>query len=429
MFVKVKKSKLNGTIRVPASKSHTIRAILLGTMAEGKSVIDNPLDSLDCLSAVDIARKFGASVDLKDEKWVVEGLSGKLKVPEGVLYTNNSGTTTYFAMGMAALSDGIITITGDEQICRRPVLELAEKLRELGAKVEFNKKGSTTPPISIEGPIHGGELTFSGFSSQFISAILLVAPLMEGDTIIKVEDPLEKPYLQMTIDWIKRYGIDVVMKDDFHYFEVKGSSAYRAINSVVPADWSGAAFPLIGAAITDSRLKLEGLDVDDCQGDKEVLYHLKDMGVDLQIDKEGMSVTVLGASALKAKEEIDLSDTPDALPALALCACFAKGDTKFTGLAHVRVKETDRVSVMHELLTKCGANIEIGPDYMIVHGGNILKSGKVDSHGDHRIAMAMTICGLASEGEMIVQNAECASVSFPGYYEKMKDVGARIVDC
>ena len=129
---------------------------------------------------------------------------------------------------------------------------------------------------------------------------------------------------------------------------------------------------------------------------------------------------------MKAKPVIDLSDIPDSLPALAVCACFAEGETHFTGLAHVRVKETDRVAVMHELLTKCGGDITIGPDTMTVRGGVGLHGQEVDSHGDHRIAMAMTVCGLAAAGKMTVKNAECASVSFPGFYELMNKIGADI---
>ena len=282
------------------------------------------------------------------------------------------------------------------------------------------------PPVIIKGPMQSGVVHMSGFSSQFTSAILLAAAMAEGKIEILIENPLEKPYLQMTVDWVRKFGGEITMSSDYKHFIVQGRKEYKSCPAIVPADWSGAAFPLIAAVITDSTVVIEGVDVDDCQGDKEVLQILLEMGADIEVDKDNMQITVRGGKPLKAKEVIDLSDIPDTLPALSVCACFAQGDTHFTGLAHVRVKETDRVAVMHELLTKCGADIEIGADDMIVHGGKPLTGCEVDSYDDHRIAMAMTVCGLAANGTMKVKHAECASVSFPEFYDKMNKMGAGI---
>ena len=426
MFAEITKHDLNGSILVPGSKSHTIRAVLLAALAEGTTVIENPLPSLDCLSAAEVARALGAKVRIEQGRWIVEGTAGKPQVPDDVVNTNNSGTATYFAMGLVSLLDGITVITGDEQIRTRPVIELVQGLRELGARAELTKADKAAPPVIIKGPIHGGKVHMSGFSSQFSSAILLAAGLVDGQIEILIENPLEKPYLQMTIDWIRRFGGELEVSTDYKHFLVKGPRSYRACQAVVPADWSGAAFPMTAAVITGSTVVMPAVDVDDCQGDKEVLQILRQMGADIEVDKENMTLTVRGGKPLKAKPVIDLSDIPDSLPALAVCACFAEGETHFTGLAHVRVKETDRVAVMHELLTKCGADITIGPDTMTVRGGVGLHGQEVDSHGDHRIAMAMTVCGLAAAGKMTVKNAECASVSFPGFYELMNKIGAGI---
>lgn len=426
MFVEVTKKDLNGSILVPGSKSHTIRAVLLSALADGVTEVENPLPSLDCLSAAEVAKALGAEVEIKENKWRIKGTAGKPKVPENVVDTGNSGTATYFAMGITGLLDGITVITGDEQIRRRPVAELLHGLGELGVRAETTTADRKAPPVIIKGPMRAGTVHMSGFSSQFTSAILLAASLVDGKIEIVIENPLEKPYLQMTVDWIRKFGGQITMSPDYKRFTVEGRREYKSCPAIVPADWSGAAFPLVAAVITNSTVVVEGVDVEDCQGDKEVLKILMEMGADIEINKENMQITVRGGKPLKAKETIDLSDIPDSLPALSVCACFAEGKTHFTGLAHVRVKETDRVAVMYELLSKCGAEIEIGPDDMTIHGGKPLTGTEVDSYDDHRIAMAMTVCGLASKGTMKVINAECASVSFPEFYEKMNRLGAEI---
>ena len=426
MFVEVSKKSLHGSVLVPGSKSHTIRAVLLSALADGTTEIMNPLPSFDCLSAAEVAKALGAEVEIKEDRWIVKGTAGNPKVPENVVDTGNSGTATYFAMGIAGAMDGITVITGDEQIRRRPVAELVNGLRELGVRAEMTTSERKAPPVIIKGPMQSGVVHMSGFSSQFTSAILLAAAMAEGKIEILIENPLEKPYLQMTVDWVRKFGGEITMSSDYKHFIVQGRKEYKSCPAIVPADWSGAAFPLIAAVITDSTVVIEGVDVDDCQGDKEVLQILLEMGADIEVDKDNMQITVRGGKPLKAKEVIDLSDIPDTLPALSVCACFAQGDTHFTGLAHVRVKETDRVAVMHELLTKCGADIEIGADDMIVHGGKPLTGCEVDSYDDHRIAMAMTVCGLAANGTMKVKHAECASVSFPEFYDKMNKMGAGI---
>ncbi len=426
MFAEIMKKNLNGRILVPGSKSHTIRAVLLAALAEGTTIIENPLPSLDCLSAAEAAKALGAKVDIEENRWIVEGTGGKPQLPENVIDTGNSGTATYFIMGIVSLLDGITVITGDAQIRSRPVLELVKGLRALGARAELTSEDRVAPPVIIKGPIHGGTVHMSGFSSQFTSAILLAAGLVDGEIEILIEKPLEKPYLQMTVDWVRKFGGELEAKEDYKHFIVRGPQKYRACKAVVPADWSGAAFPLVAAVITDSTVVMPAIDVEDCQGDKEVLKILLEMGADITVDKENMTITVRGGRPLKAKPVIDLSDIPDSLPALSVCACFAEGETRFTGLAHVRVKETDRVAVMHEMLKKCGADVEITADTMTIRGGRLLCGNEIDSRHDHRIAMAMMVCGLASSGRMLVKNAECASVSFPKFFELMNQMGAEI---
>lgn len=427
MFAISRKSQLQGEITIPGSKSHTIRAILLATIAEGKSIIHNPLTSNDCLSALKAVRDFGVEVVEKPGMWIVEGKGNNLLVPENYIDTGNSGTTTYFIASIAALCEGYTFITGDSQIRRRPIQPLVQALNELGAEAYITRPGAVAPPIVVKGKIRGGKVNFSGFNSQYISSLLLVSPLLESKTEITVDNPLEKPYLQMTIDWMSRYGVELSQTDgEYKYFAVDGGQKYIGTETTVPSDWSSAAFPLVAAVVTNSNVVINGVDFEDSQGDKEVVNILVSMGADIEKDPQNCRMIIKGGKHLKSGLTINLNDIPDSLPILSVAACYADGDTKFVDLAHVRVKETDRVAVMEEELRKLGADIETGPDYMIVHGGKGLTGTDVDSHDDHRVAMALTIAGLFSKDEMKVKDVECVSVSFPRFFEMMNSIGGNI---
>jgi 3-phosphoshikimate 1-carboxyvinyltransferase len=394
-------------------------------MAGGTSVIRNPLESGDCLCALKAAGAFGAEITRGPGVWTVRGTDGGLKLPEDVLDCGNSGTTTNFVMSMAALCGGCTVITGDSQIRRRPVIELVRALNCLGAEAFPTRPGSDAPPVVIRGVMKGGEARVSGFNSQVISSLLLSAPLAAGDTVILAADPLEKPYLQMTLDWLHNYGVTLKSyAGDFTRFEVKGGQGYRARESTVSADWSAAAFPLVAAVCAPSEVVLSGLDFGDSQCDKAVVDILIAMGADIQKDESGGRLLVRGGKPLRGGSVISLKDIPDSLPALAVAACRAQGDTTFTGLAHVRVKETDRVAVMEGELRNIGAEVRTTAETMTVTGGAPLRGGSVESHGDHRIAMALTAAGLCAEGPVRVHNPECASVSFPGFFERMNSLGA-----
>jgi len=425
LIATVVKSTLKGSIIVPGSKSHTIRGVLLSTMAKGTSIMHNPLASDDCLSSVEAARAFGAQVQMDTTKWIITGVDGNLSVPPNYIDTKNSGTTTSLIMGMASLIDGLTIITGDEQIRRRPLADLAEGLRQLGARIEFTQRGKTSPPVIVEGPVTGGLTRLSGFNSQFVSSILLSSPLAKEDTLILVDDPLEKPYLQMSLSWIKRYGGIVQHTPDLKRFEIKGNQHYTAVESTIPSDWSGVAFPLVAAVTTPSDVTITGLDFDDPQGDKVVLDLLIQMGASITVDKKRGSIHVIGGTKLKGGSLIDLQDIPDSFPSLAIAASYADGPTTFVGIGPVKVKETNRIAVMKTLLEKVGCSVDETEDSITIHGGAPLVGCSVDSYGDHRIAMAMTVCGLFCEGKMEIAHAECASVSFPGFYQLMEKLGAQ----
>ena len=423
----VKKSRLHGTAIVPGSKSHTIRAVLLATMSKGISYIHNPLPSLDCKSAMHVAACFGARTEMQPGLWTVEGVGRDLKTPDNYVDCGNSGSTAYFFASMAALTDGYTFLTGDEQIRRRPIEPVLDAINQLGGSAVCSRPGVNACPAIIKGRMKGGTVRFHRSLSQFVSSIMMAAPLLEEDTLILNEDPLEKPYLQISIDWMKRYGVELAENSgDYSRFRIAGGQSYKPTESTVPSDWSGVAFPLVAALVTDSQIEIVGVDFQDSQGDKAVVDHLIAMGADITKDTEGGRLLVKGGKPLYGGRTIDLSDIPDSLPAMCVAAAYAEGDTRFTGLGHVRLKETDRVAVMESELKKLGSCVETGEDYMIVHGGRRLTGAAVESYDDHRVAMAMTVCGLFTEGELTVHNSQCAAVSFPTFFEVMEKLGADI---
>jgi len=420
MVVTSQKSCLEGTVDIPASKSHTIRAVILGSLAEGVSVIDAPLDSFDTRSAVDAVRAFGARVEKKQDYWSVTGVAGRPRVPDDVINVENSGTTLYMVMGTASLVDGWTALTGDEQIRRRTAKPLIEALHCLGVKV-FSTRGNGMAPFVVKGPMKGGRTSVRGISSQYVSSLLMACPLAENDTEINVIELNERPYVHMTLNWLNYLGISTDINDDLSFIGIQGRQKYRAFKRRTPGDFSSATFPLCAGALAGGTVTLRGLKMDDPQGDKAVIDILGNMGANIEITEDAV---VVAGGRLKGTE-VDMNAIPDALPMLAVCACFADGTTVLDNVAQARMKETDRIAVMAAELTKLGADVKELPDGLVINGTG-LKGGKVHGHGDHRVVMAMTIAGCAADGPVSVDTAEAAGVTFPGFWDIMRSLNARI---
>jgi 3-phosphoshikimate 1-carboxyvinyltransferase len=240
-----------------------------------------------------------------------------------------------------------------------------------------------------------------------------------------VRKALENPYVRMTLEWRRRFGVLVENPHDCEHFVIEGGQTYRSPGiCTVPADWSAVAFPLVAASITNSCLTLHGLDFADSQGDKRVVEILKEMGAHISTDEKAGTLVIEGGTPLKGGLVIDLGDIPDSLPALAVAATQAEGVTTFTNLGHVRIKETDRVQEMYEKLTMLGCDMRIDGDSLTVRGPSQIQGGEVSSSHDHRIAMALVCAGLAAQEEVVITSAECAAVSFPQFFEKLIACGA-----
>lgn len=422
MKLVVEKTQLKGKVAIPASKSHTIRAIAIASLGQGKSVIRNPLISSDTLSAVACYQALGAGIDTSHPKcWEVSGLGGNVKTLTETIDVGNSGTTMRIAMGSASLLEKgqTVTLTGDEQIQSRPIEPLLSSLEQLGAKAKsVNDNGKA--PVQMGGRLTGGKTIIECITSQYLSSLLLAVPLAENDSEINVTLLNEPDYVQMTLDWLDKQGIKYE-NDRMRHFAVKGRQCYKSFDAVIPADFSSATFFLCAGAILDTDIILTGLDFTDSQPDKAVADYLKAMGADISSTDEGVRIRT---SQLKGIE-IDMNKTPDALPAMAVTASFAEGTTKLVNVAQARNKETDRIKCMAEELKKMNVDAEERPDGLIIHQSNPT-AGSFEGRADHRIVMAMAVGAMAVEGKSTITTAEAMNVTFPTFVELMQKLGANI---
>ena len=423
MKAKVCKSSLSGELWIPGSKSHMIRALYFGALGNGRSVIRKPVRSRDSLSAAALIKAMGVPLDMtRDDYWTVDG--GLLQVPEDVINVGNSGTSMYSGAALAASLDGITVMTGDESIRTRPIQPVLNALKLLGAEA-YSVRDNGSAPFIVKGPMKGGKCYVDGIVSQYVSSTLLAATLAKNDSEILVDKANEIPYIEMTLQWMRALGVTVDASDDYNRYFVKAGQTYSNFDRHVPSDFSSASFMLIGSAITDSSLTLMGLDTRDVQGDKILIEILKDMGADIDVRDYGAGgIKVNGGNPLKG-QVIDCSSTPDSIPILAVLGCFAKGETRLFNIESSRIKETDRPLLMVQELTKMGADIELTDRELIIRNSK-LTGCEVKSSADHRIAMALCIAGLISEGETVVDRVESASISFPGFETSLKELGANV---
>ena len=417
-----RKSRLKGTVTIPASKSHTIRAVAIASLAEGESTIREPLVSGDTEAVVACYRALGAKINTSDPGlWRVIGTGGEIAAQSESIDVGNSGTTLRIAMGSAALSEPgqVVSFTGDEQIQSRPIGPLMEALSNLGAKCKSIRNNGKAP-VDVTGKLAGGKTTLACHTSQYLSSLLLCAPLAAKDTEVDVTLLNEPGYVQMTLDWLDRQGIEYE-NHQLRKFKIKGGQSYKAFDVTVPADFSSATFFLCAAAMVADEVTLLGLDFSDSQPDKAVVDYLKAMGANISI--EAHSVTIQ-AAPLKGIE-IDMNQTPDALPAMAVTAVFAEGQTRLVNVAQARGKETDRIKCMAEELKKMAVDVEELPDGLIIEGCRP-KPAELHGRSDHRIVMGLSLAGLNLDSQCTIDTAEAVSVTFPDYVELMKSIGANM---
>lgn len=413
----IPKVKLNGLITIPSSKSQTIRALLISVFSRGISYIKHPLISDDTKSCINAVKAMGGVVTIGDNSDItVDATSAFFDMDELFIDAGNSGTTEYLSLPMLASLGIKVTIDGDEMLRKRPLKPLLDALESLGAETEST---NGFPPATLRGPLDGGECTIECKTSQYLSGLLLGAPLATGDSHIKCSVLFEKPYVKMTLKWLDEEEIEYKISDDLEEAWIKGGQSYKPLDTYIEGDFSSASFFFVAAAIHNSEVTVEGLVKDSTQGDKEILNILEKMGC--TIEWNGNKVTVKGPEKLKGGV-FDLNAIPDTLPALAVAASFAYGDTILGNVEQARIKETDRIRVMRENLNALGVDAEESRDSLIIHGKGKVKGGSVKGYGDHRVIMALSILGTKTEEPTDIDDISAASVTFPTFFELLKQL-------
>lgn len=414
--------KLRGSIRCPANKSHSFRALVMAALAEGVSTIHSPAVSNDWMRGVEALEMFGAQVNPKaDRTWEVVGTGGALKTPDDIVDCGNSGIILRFFMGLAACCEGYTVLSGDESIRHLRICQpMIDALNSLGAW-SVSTKGDGHAPIVVRGRLKGGQAEIDGLDSQPVSALLLAASLADAPSDIIVRRAGEKPWVALTLEWMKRCGIEF-SNTDFEHYRVRGKSRWKGFETTIPLDWSAALYPIAAAILTpDSEVHLPGLDWQDIQGDKMVVDVLRKMGADIEVSAEGVTAR---SSNLKG-QIIDCNDFIDQFMLLAIIGACAEGETILTNAEVCRYKECDRIAEMTRSLRAMGANIEERADGVVIRKSS-LHGANLDSHDDHRMVMTMAIAALVARGTTTISKADCVKKTFADFVPQMQNLGADI---
>jgi 3-phosphoshikimate 1-carboxyvinyltransferase len=409
-------SKLKGEVKAPASKSMTQRAIAAALLAHGESTIINPSYCDDSLAAMSIAVGLGAKVEPDTDKMKISG-SSELK--EKKLNCGESGLAIRMFSPVAALYKTELTITGTGSLKKRPMSMIEVALKQFGIKCE-TENGFL--PLTIKGPLKGGICEIDGSTgSQLLTGLLMALPVAMKDSVVKVNNLKSKPYIDMTLQVLERFGINV-KNDNYNQFNIPGKQKFRPCSFEVESDWSGGAFLLVAGAI-NGNITVLGLHPDSRQSDKAILSALDKAGARMSIEE---NVIEIGKSSLKSFE-FDATEAPDLFPPLAALAAYCKGTSGIKGISRLIHKESNRAATLVEEFGKLGIKIEISGEYMLVTGGEV-KGAHLSSHDDHRIAMAAAVAGLGATGKVYIKDSQCISKSYPGFFDDLRKIGASIYE-
>ncbi len=417
MEVVIRKSEIGGVANPPPSKSYTHRAFIAASLSP-HSKLENPLLSADTLATINGCKKLGALVWREKKEWFVSGV-GEINV-SGYFNFENSGTTLRLFTGLLSLSTAskLSVVDGDSSLRKRPNRELCMAIRELGGRVYGNNEFRA--PFKVGGVTKGGEVTIRGASSQFVSSLLFTLPMARHDSKVKVIEVKSRPYINITLDVLRKSGIRIEQDNDGGEYCIHGEQRYRLRKFSIPADFSSASY-LIAAGLIAGEVRVENM-VDSEQGDRRIVEICREMGGDVKWDREKGSI-VARKSELEGIE-VDASDIPDLVPTIAVLAAVARGKTRIYNAEHLKVKEIDRIKGICDNLRALGVEAKPMEDGLIIEGGRKRFTGTVNSFGDHRMVLAFSLLGLLGEVKCI--NAEVVSVSFPGYFDVLRSLGADI---
>ncbi|CAB5152514.1 3-phosphoshikimate 1-carboxyvinyltransferase (EC [Olavius algarvensis associated proteobacterium Delta 3] len=404
-------------ISVPGSKSFTHRMLIAAALSGGKCTVENCLDSEDTQLTRAALTQLGVKFQTDPDRLVIYGQGGKWLPNPEPLFLGNSGTSMRLLAAVVALGTGVYRLMGTTRMHARPIQDLLDALNQLDVTARSMSRDGC-PPVEIHtGTLRGGSVSIDcGTSSQYLSGLLLMAPILERGLEIHVtKGPVSRPYIDMTLQVMAQFGIRYE-RDGYRQFKVFGKQRYQPGDYAVEPDASQASYFWAAAAVSGTTVKVTGLPHDSIQGDLRIIELLEAMGCEVDRDSRGISVT----GGPLAGVDVDMGDMPDMVPTLAVVAAFAQGPTRIRNVAHLKVKESDRLGAVTNELAKMGIEAHPAGDDLIVHGG-APKGAVINTYNDHRIAMSFSVVGLRSSGVRI-ENEGCVAKSFPTYWEVFRQL-------
>jgi 3-phosphoshikimate 1-carboxyvinyltransferase len=403
-------------VSVPGSKSYTHRMLIAAALSDGRCLIENALDSEDTRLTCEALKRWGVAVEDDGKKLVVFGRKGQLAACQDSIYLGNSGTSMRLLTAVAALAEGKSVLTGTERLKARPIQDLIDGLIQLGVAAR-SLAGNGFPPVEIVGGrVNGGRAALNcSLSSQFLSALLLIGPYTrEGIEIHVAQGPVSRPYIDITLDTMARFGVKTV-REGYEKFKVLGGQCYRCGDYAVEPDCSQAGYFWAAAAITGSTVRVKGTNPHSRQGDIRLADIFGRMGCTVTAHKDGVAVEGADLAAV----DVDMADIPDVVPTLAVVAAFARGRTVVRNVGHLKAKESNRLAAVCTELGRMGIDAGYDEHTLWVVGGRP-KAAAVDCHNDHRIAMSFAVAGLRTP-EVTILDEACVQKSFPTFWDVFEE--------
>ena len=419
MNCKVEKSNIDGKITCPSNKSYTHRAIFMASLADGKSMIKNILKSGDTIATINACKNFGVEIKEEENNLIVDS-PNELKLQGDIINAENSGTTIRIAAAISTLADTKIVLSGDQSLNKRPMQPLLKALESLGAKCSSS---NGTPPISILGKIKGGKVKIPGdISSQFISALMIVAPKLENGIMLNIQGELvSKPYVDATIMAMKKFNVNVEAEIPYKKYIIHPQN-YKSTTFAVPSDFSSLALLLSAAVLLGENLSIQMTMGDMPQADEAIIDILEKMGVVVTLDK---NVIKIKSPKKLDGGKFDLNNSPDLVPAVAILALKASKPIEIFNVKHARYKETDRIAILARELAKLGIKVVEKKDGLVLKNSKNLVGADLNSENDHRLFMAFCIAGMYV-GNCSVSHPESVKISYPDFIQEMKRIGCKI---
>lgn len=413
MTVKCTSSVLSGTIKAISSKSHAHRVLICAALSQNKTKIYCNVMSKDIAATIDCLKSMGTEIFVDGDTITVIPKEFNKKSD---IDCNESGSTLRFLMPVVSALGIDATITGHGRLPQRPISPLKEEMEKKG--VTFHTGNDF--PLRLTGQLQSGEYEIQGnISSQFVTGLLFALPLLDGDSKIKLIPPVEsKSYLDITISVLRQFGIEIEEKENLYI--IKGNQKYISPEEIkVEGDWSNASFFLCAGALSEKGVTVTDLDINSPQGDKKILDVLSLMGADVTVNRNEVTVK---KNKLKGIT-VDASDIPDAVPIISVVATACNGDTKIINAGRLRIKESDRIKSVLDMLLSVGADAEETPDGIIIRGGKSLVGGVVNGYNDHRIVMSASILSSLCEKDVIITDSNAVEKSYPDFFANFKKQG------